>query len=153
MALLQTSFLPGLRLGDVTPDLVLLVVVSWSLLRSSSQGLPLAVVGGMVLDLLSGGPFGAVTLSLVPASALTSLVQQRIARDSPWLPLAAGSLAGLLYNGFHALILRISGRPLRLGLGLAEWFLPSILWNALLMYPVYALMRRLHLRTAFGQAE
>jgi hypothetical protein len=84
---------------------------------------------------------------------LTSLVQQGIARDSPWLPLAAGSLAALLYNGIHALILRISGRPLPLGPALAEWFLPSILWSALFMYPIYALMRRLHLRTTYGQAK
>jgi len=137
----------------VAPDLMLLVVVSWSLLRGSSQGLPLAFVGGTVLDLLSGGPFGAITLSLVPAMALTSLVQYGIARDSPWLPLAAGSLSALLYNVIHALILRISGRPLRLGPALAEWFLTSILWSTLLMVPVYALMRRLHLRTALRQSE
>ncbi len=149
VALLQTSFWPGLRLGGPGPDLMLLVTVSWNLLRGSSEAVPVGLVGGTILDLLSGGPFGAIVLSLVPASVLTGVVQHGVARDSPWLPATAAALSTVLYHGLYALILRLLGRPLpSVELGLFEWLLPSLVWNTLLTYPIYAALRRLHWRNA-----
>ncbi len=145
--------MPRLSLWGVTPDLMLLVVVSWSLLRGNSQGFPLALASGLILDLLSGGPFGAATLSLTLASMIASWSQHGIARDSIWLPLAAASLATVLYDGIYLVILRACGRPITWGLGFLQVIVPSIAWNALAMYPAYGLLRRLHLRTVFGQSE
>jgi rod shape-determining protein MreD len=153
VALAQTSFWPGLGLGIAAPDLMLLVTVAWSLLRGPGPALSIGLVGGVLLDLLSGGPFGAVVLSLVPASALTGLLQHGVSRESPWLPLVAGTISTLLYHGLYILILRLLAWPVPgIALGLVEWLLPCLIWNALLMYPVYAALRRLHLRSAYGRA-
>jgi rod shape-determining protein MreD len=153
IALVQTSAMPLFSLWGLTPDLMLLAVVSWSLLRGMDQGLPLALAGGMLLDLLSGGPFGLATLSLTVAAAVTSFGQSGIARESVWLPLVAGSLATAVYDGVYLVILRLLGRPLSWTLGLVHVILPSMVWNVLMMYPAYWLLRRLHLRTAPGRSE
>lgn len=137
----------------ITPDLMLLVVVSWSLLRGVGAGLPLGLFGGLILEMISGGPFGGVVVSLLVASAVTTYAHTGISRDSVWLPLAAGSLATALYVGLYAVLLRASGRPVDLALGLLQVIVPSAVLNVVAMYPVYWLLRRLHQRTVFGQAE
>jgi rod shape-determining protein MreD len=144
--------MPRLSVWGITPDLVLLVVVSWSLLRGIGRGLPMGLFGGLILELISGGPFGGVILSLLAASAATTYAHTGISRDSVWLPLAAGSLATVLYIGLYGLVLRASGRPVDLALGLLQIMVPSVALNVIAMYPIYWLLRRLHQRTVFGQA-
>ncbi|HID87983.1 MAG TPA: rod shape-determining protein MreD, partial [Anaerolineae bacterium] len=39
IALLQTSFVPHLSIRGVKPDLMLMAVVSWSLLRGAGEGI------------------------------------------------------------------------------------------------------------------
>jgi rod shape-determining protein MreD len=145
--------MPKLSLWGLTPDLMLLAVVSWGLLRGLAQAFPLTLAGGMLLDLLSGGPFGAATLSLTVASTVTSLSQFGIARESVWLPLVAGSLAAAVYNGVYLVILRLLGRPFSWNLGLVHVIIPSMVWNGLMMYPAYWLLRRVHLGATLGQSE
>ncbi len=144
--------MPRWSVWGITPDLMLLVVVSWSLLRGIGAGFPLALFGGMILEMISGGPFGGIILSLLVASAVTAYAHTGISRDSVWLPLAAASLATALYIGLYSIVLRISGRPVDLSLGLLQVIVPSLVLNVMAMYPTYWLLRRLHQRTVFGQA-
>ncbi len=144
--------MPRWSVWGITPDLMLLVVVSWSLLRGVGRGLPLGLFGGMILEMISGGPLGGIILSLLVASAATTYAYAGISRDSAWLPLAAGSLATALYIGLYSLVLRVSGRPVDLSLGLLQVIVPSAVLNVMAMYPIYWLLRRLHQRTVFSQA-
>jgi rod shape-determining protein MreD len=152
-ALLQTSVLSRFALGGLTPDLMLLAVVSWSLLRGFESGLPLALAGGLVLDLLCGGPFGALTVSLVLASAVTSLSQRGFSRESLWLPMVGAGLGTLVYDGAYWLLLQTLGRSGGGTVGLMQVAVPGMFLNGLVMYPVYGLLRRLHQRTLFGRAS
>ena len=153
-ALLQTSVLSRFALGGLTPDLMLLAVVSWSLLRGFESGLPLALAGGLVLDLLSGGPFGALTVSLVLASLVTSLSQRGFSRESLSVgPMVGAGLGTLVYDGAYWLLLQALGRSGGGILGLMQVAVPSVVLNGLVMYPVYALLRRWHQRTLFGRAS
>jgi len=146
VATLQTSALPLLSIGGLVPDLMLLVVVSWSILRGSRAALSLALGGGLLLDLLSGGPFGAATVALVASSLVTGLEQLNLFRDSLWLPLLAGILATLLYNGSYLMMLTLFGRTVAVGPTVQQVILPLTALNVAVMYPVYWGMRWLHRR-------
>jgi rod shape-determining protein MreD len=137
----------------LTPDLMLLAAVSWSLLRGAQAGFPLALIGGLVLDLLSGGPFGGLTVALVLASLVTSLSQRGLNRESLWLPLVASSLATLVYDGVYWLFLQALGRTGGGAWGLVQVAVPSMLLNGLVMFPLYGLLRRWHQRTVYGKAS
>jgi len=145
-AMLQTSALPSFSVGGIVPDVMLLAVVSWSVLRGPRAALPLALGGGLLLDLLSGGPFGAATASLVLASVVTGLEQLNLFRDSLWLPLLAGVLATLLYNGAYMMVLALFGRTVQWLPTVRQVILPEIALNIALMYPVFWGMRWLHRR-------
>jgi rod shape-determining protein MreD len=58
LSLLQSTVLPRITVLGVHPDLLLMVVTSWSLLRGSEEGMLWALIGGLGMDLLSGAQFG-----------------------------------------------------------------------------------------------
>jgi len=140
--------MPRLSLWGVMPDLMLLVVVSWNLLRGAREGIVWALGGGLLLDLLSSGPFGVATISVALASLLAGLGELNIFQGSPWLPPAASILATIVYYTTYLIILRISGRPLQWTPTMLQVVVPAVLLNVLLMYPVYWIMGWLHKRTS-----
>jgi len=145
--------MPRLSLWGVMPDLMLLVVVSWVLLRGARKGAMWALGGGLMLDLLSGGPFGIATISLGVASLVASLSGLNVPQTSFWLPLAAGVLATVAYNVMYLALLRISGRSIPWGPSLLHVVMPSLALNALAMYPTYWAMRWLHARTSYEKLQ
>jgi rod shape-determining protein MreD len=65
MGLFQSVVLSQLDLWGGRPDLVLLVVLVWAVMRGADEGMVWGFIGGLVIDLLSGGPFGITTLALL----------------------------------------------------------------------------------------
>ncbi len=129
--------MPSLAMSGVMPDIMLLVVVSWSLLRGTREGLLWALGGGLLLDLMSGGPFGVATLSLALSSVIVGLGEFNVFRDSLWLPLVASVLATVVYSLAYWAILQITGRSLHTVYTLLAVMLPATILNALAMYPTY----------------
>ena len=139
--------MPSLAISGVMPDLMLLVVVSWSLLRGSREGLLWALGGGLLLDLLSGGPFGVATIALALSSVIVGLGEFNVFRESAWLPLAAGLLATAVYSLTYWVILQLTGRSLHTVYTLLAVLVPAMILNAMAMYPTYWATRWLNRRT------
>ena len=97
-ALFQSSFVPHLLRGGPRPDLVVMLVISWALLRGVKEGLLWAFIGGLVLDLLSATPLGLSALILTLLTLLTILGRKSIYRTNILFPLAIIFLATLGYN-------------------------------------------------------
>lgn len=139
--------MPSLSVSGVMPDLMLLVVVSWSLLRGTREGLLWALGGGLLLDLMSGGPFGAATISLALSSVMIGLGELNFVRESLWLPLVAVVLATTVYDVAYWVILQATGRSLHTVYTLLQVMGPGMVGNALAMYPTYWATRWLSRRT------
>lgn len=146
VALLQTSVVPSLFLFGVVPDLVLLVIVSWTLLCGIRESIVWALAGGLMLDLLSGGPFGAITVSLSIAILLTGLSSPSVFGGTSWFPVLASIMATGIYNLVYLIILQFSGHPVLWSSGLLQVAMPCIMMNAVVMYPTYWIMRWLYHR-------
>lgn len=146
-ALLQSSLLPHLSRGGLKPDLVVMLVISWGLLRGVQEGLLWAFIGGLALDLLSATPLGLSALILTLLTLLTSLGQKSIYRTSILFPLAVIFLATFGYNLALLLGWQLLGRPALWGETFLEVLLPTGLLNTLVMLPLYPLLPWLHRRT------
>ena len=151
ISILQTTIIPELAVWGVFADLPLLVVVSWSLLRGSREGIVWGFITGLTVDLFSGAPFGAATLPMILVGLLAGLGQATIFRAHVALPLVAMFLASVLYDLLFLLIVRLSGNPVAWLESLLRLILPSALLNALLMPIVFVIMRWLSMR--FGREE
>ena len=132
-ALLQTTALPPLTILGIKPELMLLMVLAWSLLRGVEEGLVWAFVGGLILDLFSGGPLGASALALLIVSSLSSLVQGAVTRTSFLLPMGAALVGTLVYQGLVLLVVQLARGDVPWVDSLLRLILPSLAVNTLLM--------------------
>jgi len=145
--IIQTTAMPHLTIMGVKPDLVLLMVISWSLLRGAQEGVIWALIGGMGLDLLSGAPFGTSTVALVALSLLAGMGELSVFRTHITLPLIATLIATLAYDLFFLLLLHMQGCSIAWTDSLNKVVLPSTLFNVLLAPFVYKALYWLHRKT------
>ena len=132
VAITQTVLLSRVDIGGGRPDLMLLVVLVWTFVHSVEHGAVWALVGGIALDLLSGGPLGAEMLALVAVAALAG---------RPW-GLGIGSqvvrlmlVAPLAIAAYHLVLLLIllwAGHTIDWEYSLLRVALPSVLLNVVL---------------------
>lgn len=144
VGVLQAAVVPHLALWGVYPDLPAILVVSWGLLAGTRQGVVWGFVAGIVVDLFSGAPFGAATLSLMAVGAVSGLGQATLVRAHVMLPLLTMFLATVIYDLLFLLVVQISGSPVAWLDSLVRVVLPSALFNTALMPVVYLFVRFLH---------
>lgn len=104
VALIQNAWLARVDILGSRPDLMLLIVLCWTIVRGAGEGLIWAFVGGLLTDLLSGGPLGTYILALLAVVFVA---------DQPWgeglgTPLVRVLLLALVGAlSYHAVILTI----------------------------------------------
>lgn len=138
-SLLQSLALPTPALVQAQPNLVLILVTVWGVTRGASQGVVWALVGGLLLGLVSVVPLGSIALALLPAGLLTYLGQLRLVADERLVALGVALLGTLLYGGVLLVVFQAMGYPTDWGQSYRSLFLPGALLNAVLAGLVYPL--------------
>jgi rod shape-determining protein MreD len=151
VAVLQATVVTHLKVLGVFADLPLLVVVSWGLLRGSRDGLIWGFLAGVAVDVLSGAPFGAATLSLMAVGFLGGLARRSVYAAHFVFPMVLVFLVTILYNALFLLIVGLSGDAVMWLDSLLRIILPSAILNAALAPVMLALMRLIQRR--FGPDE
>lgn len=149
LALLQSTAAGLLQVGQVKPDLVLLMTIIGTLLYGGRPGVLWAFVGGVAVDLFSGGPMGASSLAMMAAAMVASVGHRPLSRFNILVPLSAAALGTLAYATVYLALLA--------GLNAMQWFardlpffdamryivLPATLYNTVLMLLVLPLLNRM----------
>jgi rod shape-determining protein MreD len=144
-AVLQSTVLPDFRvLSGGGLDLVLVLTLGWTLAGDWEGGIAWGFLGGLFLDLLSGGPLGTSALALVITAFVASLTEGQFWRSHVLLPLAAGLLGSLAYHLVTLVLLFLSGAAVDVVQAIGGVALPSTLINTLCIVPVYQVLRGLH---------
>jgi rod shape-determining protein MreD len=151
VAILQTTLVPSLAIWSVFANLPLLVVVSWGLLRGPQEGALWGFIAGLMVDLLSGAPFGAATVSLIVIGFLAGLGETTVFRARIALPMIVMFLATIVYELLFLLIVRISGQSVAWLDSVLRLVIPSAILNAVLTPVVFLTMSWLYAR--FGREE
>ena len=93
------------------PDLVLLMVVTFSVTQGVSEGLLAGLLGGLLVDFFSAAPFGAATVGMGLVGLLTGLGDANIYRANLLIPLIAVFVATVVYHSFLMLAFRPTAEP------------------------------------------
>ncbi len=147
LGLLQSTVAPHITVLGVHPDLVLMAVTAWSLLRGSEEGMLWALIGGVVMDLFSSAPFGVCTLALLIVGFAAGFGARNILRLDLLMPILVIVPATLVYQLVILGLLSLLGWRAGWGAGLSRIVFPSLLVNTIGMPFVYLLARFLHRRT------
>jgi rod shape-determining protein MreD len=146
-ALAQSSFFPALGFVPVRPDLVLQMVVIWTLLRGWRQGLAWGFVGGLMLDLFSGAPFGTATLALLLVAFCCSAGSVSAFRDNPLLPVVLVFWATVLYGLLFLFLLRTHEVPVPWIGMMRQVVVPNAIVNTALSPLTFWFLSRIERRT------
>jgi rod shape-determining protein MreD len=143
---------PSLPLVRGRPDFVLVVVLTWSMLRGSGEGAFVGFLGGVLLDSVTYTPFGINSALMGLIGYCIGLPQVNVYRGNLPYFLGTSAIATLAYHTLYFLVLQA------LGLGLPPIFetyataVPAALLNALLLVPTFVVCRRL-LRALAGWTQ
>jgi rod shape-determining protein MreD len=151
-ALVQSMTGPSLPLVRGRPDLVLVVVLAWSMLRGSGEGAFVGFLGGVLLDSVSYTPFGINSALLGLLGYFTGLPEVNVDRGNLPYFLGTAVAATLLYHTLYFLLLQALGISLPPIYETYAAALPAALLNALLLAPTFVLCRRL-LRALAGWTQ
>ncbi|MBC8099750.1 MAG: rod shape-determining protein MreD [Armatimonadetes bacterium] len=141
-AALQATLIPQISIGGVGPDLVLLLVVAWSVNTELPQGISWALIGGIMLDLLSALPAGTSSIPLVLMVFVISGIGARFYQLG-WLWLLALTLGGTLFQqAVMLLLMLLLGYRVNWITDIVAIAVPTLAYNLGLVLPVYWWVRR-----------
>ena len=152
--MLQIAVFSRLMLLRGTADIVLLVLVAWSMQEDGPNMWPWTILAGSLTAFASALPFYAPLPGYLLVTGIARLTQRRI-WQSPLLAMLLVTLVGTL--AYHLLsigVLFLQGGSMQFDQAWSVVTLPSLLLNLLLAIPVYAIvhsiqdqMRPIHQQT------
>ncbi len=141
IVVLQGTLLSRVRFFGAHPNLLLTVVVCWSVLRSVSDGLVWGFSGGIGIDLVAGMPLGASALALMPTSFLAGLGRSSVFANNLALPILLVALATPLHGWILLFTQQVRGLPVDWASATLRVIAPELALNALLTALVYPVLR------------
>lgn len=129
---------------------MLIFTVSYVLLRDRDRGVLVGLTGGIVLDALSGAPFGLRIVALAVAAWLAGIGENNVFRWAGFLPYAMVAAATIVYHGLFLFMLQIAGRPVMWGPALWRTVLPGVVVNIVCITAVRTLMEGFSRRKAWS---
>jgi rod shape-determining protein MreD len=141
LAAVQASVVSRMSVGSAAPQLLLLSVVAWSLVRGPIEGIFWAFAGGLFYDLASGGPVGVSALAMLAVAAVAGILGGRLFGTNPLLPMLAVFLATLVYFFIAGFLLATLHYHTDWPAVFRDVALPTAIANAilsLLIYPLFA---------------
>ncbi|MFN2176777.1 MAG: hypothetical protein ACK2U3_12570 [Anaerolineales bacterium] len=139
LLILQTVILSRITLLHGSADLIMLAVISWALQKRVKTAWFWAIIGGLLVGVVSAVPFFIPVLGFLMIIAIAAVLRQRV-WQVPILAMFVTTFIGtLVVQIISAIALNISGTPLEIFDVLFLITLPSLLLNLLLAAPIYFL--------------
>ncbi|MDR1774896.1 MAG: rod shape-determining protein MreD [Actinomycetes bacterium] len=138
----QLMLAPNIAIGTVSPDFLLLVVVTMAFVGGSNEGAAIGFIAGLAWDFIGSGAVGPMALTMTVTGFTAGLLQEHIFAGSWLLPVSLVALAALLSETIYALILLALGDGSSFGAALIQHILPTALYTGLVGIVVFVPLSR-----------
>ncbi len=150
-AVLQATLVPQIRILGGQPDLVFLLVLSWSVNGRLEQGVAWAFVGGITQDLLSAAPIGASVLGMLLLIFGIERLRGQVFRIGFVMLVGLVIVGTVLQKTAFMLVAAVSGFTIYPVENFTYIILPTIAYNLLFLWPIYWIVRRIQRRATRQQ--
>lgn len=152
LAVLGASAMPSVKVLGVTPDLILIFAVSWTIVRGQREAAVVVPLAGLMKDLTTSDPVGTSVLALAPIVLLVAVRELRVVDSELVLTLIAVVAGSLIYALLSMTVLTATGQGIPWVDGLLWVVLPTAIVNALFTPIVYLPVRWLSPEPGPGMA-
>lgn len=143
LAVIESSLTNHLRILQGNADLVLLVLMAWSLHKRVQSAWQWGIIAGLVMGIFSALPFGTQLAGYLLSIGIALALRRRV-WQVPILAMVISVFIGtLITHGVSFMALKLSGNPLRLADALNLVTLPSLILNLIFLLPAYGLMNEM----------
>lgn len=140
-ALLQLAVMPAFAIFGVHPNLIIVLLIAWMATRGPREALVLIPVAGFTIGLLDSQPLGLAMLALSPLTLMTNVREFRLV-ESDLLPAVVLTIvATLVYETVILVSLAVRGEQPEVLASTLDVLVPAAIANALVLLPVYGLIR------------
>jgi rod shape-determining protein MreD len=141
ISILQSAVVSRLPLNQGVADLMLVLLVAISLQKRVTTAWQWSIIGGLLIDSISGLPFGIFTASYLLATGLGLLLRERIWRYTFLMQLLVVLVGTLISQGLSYLVLFLRGAGVDFLTVLQMITMPSIILNFMLSLPIFILTK------------
>lgn len=138
--MLQIAVFSNLRVLHGTVDLVFLTIVAWSLQEQVKNGWVWAIIGGLMVSLISPLPFFPYLIGYLVVALFAGFIKRRIWQIPALAMFFITAIGTILIHSLSFSILLFLGTRLEWLESINMVILPSTLLNLLMALPVYLLI-------------
>ena len=141
VALFQAASVDQFRILGVSPNVVLVLLVAWTVVRGLDDVLPMIAIAGLTLGFVGLQTPGLVLLALLPLAGLGLLREMHVVHSDLLLVLALVLAASLMYETIMLLAVAATGGTRDVVLGFRSAVVPAAIVNLAITPPLYFIMR------------
>lgn len=146
-ALFQSTWPDSLKVQDVVPDLVLLLVVFFALTDGEERAMFTGVVGGIYQDAVSNSVLGHHVLCLVIVGYTVGRISNRLVTEHPAVKGGLVFISGVPEGILYVMVLYVQNPSIHATTMILEKVVPAAFYTALITPLVFPLLTRLFQRT------
>ena len=135
--LLQTSIFGRLKLGGVTPNILISVFSTYGFMKGRRHGIIIGFFAGLLLDIFSGNIFGMYALIYMYIGFLNGLFRKQLFGDDLRLPMILIGTSDLIYGLVTYLVLFAIRSQYDFYFYLMNIILPEVVYTVLVSIFVY----------------
>lgn len=136
-ALLEASVLPMFRVEGLQPNLTLVFLVAWLIIRGAEEAFVLIPIGGLFIGLVDGAPLGTALLALAPVALLQEVRGAHLNEKGPLMAVVFTLVMSLVYNYVYLLVFTVLGEAGSWVEATSRVILPTMFINVAILLPLY----------------
>src|SRR5512140_3634603 len=141
LALFQAASVEQFKILGVAPNLMLVLIVSWLVIRGLDDVLPMIAVAGLTMSFVGLQSPGLVLLALLPVVGLGTVRELHVIHSDIVLALALVAAATMAFELVLLASVMATGGVLDVRTAFADTVLPSVAVNVAMTLPVHLVMR------------
>ncbi len=130
-ALIQATWLDVVRIANVVPDLILLLVVYFAITFGEERAMYTGVIGGLFQDVANADSIGHNVLCHVIVAYATARIANRLVTENPAVKTGLVLSAALVHGFLHSALLYIAQPQLANIADIVSRIVPSAFYTAI----------------------
>ncbi|HHT50154.1 MAG TPA: rod shape-determining protein MreD [Eubacteriaceae bacterium] len=141
--IIESSILPFIKIKGVTPDLVLITIVSMGLIYGKKEGIILGLIGGIFSDILFGRILGIHGLPYMLIGYLVGFASEKVYKENRIIPYLFTLIATLSYQGILYLIIYLARIEIPMDIYIRKYTAFSLIINGIIVIFIYPFFLKL----------
>ena len=140
LALIEASVLPMFRVAGLQPNLVLVLLVVWLMLRGPKEAFVFIAIAGVAIGLVDGAPIGTAILALAPLILLQEIRGAQLRESGLVMTVLFLLIMTFAYHLTYFTVFALMGEAGSMASAITRVIIPTAVLNVAVLLPIYVLV-------------